>query len=222
MTSLSLKPLALAAALLAAGSPTAAQDLSALVHAHLVTVAAQRGLADVEINVPAPDARLNLTACPAATAGLPAGSKLPGRVAVEVDCPGQWRVRLPARVRAFAPVLVTARALARGDLVTSADVRAVRRELGPPGRQLERLPADQGARRPLGAGTVIGAHDLKPVRRVRRGEDVTVAFAGDGFQVQAQAVALRDGARGDRIAVRAASGRTLHATVTGPGAVQVP
>jgi flagella basal body P-ring formation protein FlgA len=82
--------------------------------------------------------------------------------------------------------------------------------------------AGRSPRRPLRAGEPLTEALLVPTPLVRRGERVKVIFARASFEITLDGVAREDGCAGQRIRiVNNGSGKTIVATVEGPGRVRL-
>ncbi len=181
-----------------------------------------------EIEVNRLDTRLQLADC-----DMPLGARLEsplipvGRVTVRVQCDSAqpWTVFVPARVRLFREVVVALRPLRRNALIQAEDVSLAERDTG---------LLSQGYL--TGLEQVIGNSLTRPIRPdqaippaavrlpvdVRKGDQVVIQASGPGISVRMSGEALSGGARGQQIRVRnLSSGRTLRATVTAPGQVEV-
>ena len=133
---------------------------------------------------------------------------------------------LLAMLTAAAPtptVLVAARPIARGTVITGADVACAPQH----GMVLGALVApDQAiglvARHALGAGVTIRADALAPAMLVRRGDPVTLRARGRGFTVEALGAASGDAAGGEGVAVvNTSTGTRLRGAVAGEGIVAI-
>jgi flagellar basal body P-ring formation protein FlgA len=178
-----------------------------------------------QISSGALDPRLRLPACNTSPqADPPAVRGAQATVTLRCAEPA-WTVYVPVRISDPRPVVVLARAAARGE--TLDESRLVLQE-----RDVAQLPfgyfatleqaLDMEARRPLGAGAVLTPNDAQPQRLVRRGETVTVVSRSGGIEVRAGGTALTDGARGERIRVRNDSSRRIvEGVVTAAGRIEV-
>lgn len=136
------------------------------------------------------------------------------------------RVHLRGQVVETAAVTVLNRSLSRGDIVAVEDVRVDRQPRNRTG--LLRSIVDPSeivgrqARRSLRAGQAIAAADFARPQVVARGETVTVVFRTRSLQVTGRGQTLQAGAVGDMVPVlNPQSKRTIHATVVGPGLVEI-
>lgn len=136
------------------------------------------------------------------------------------------RIHLRGQVLETAAVTVLNRPLARGDIVAAEDVRVDRQPRGRSGVLHSIVdPSDivgRQARRAMRAGQAVAASDFARPQVVGRGETVTVVFRTKALQVTGRGQTLQAGAVGDLIPVlNPQSKRTIHATVVGPGLVEI-
>ncbi|MGB3270782.1 MAG: flagellar basal body P-ring formation chaperone FlgA [Rhodanobacter sp.] len=172
------------------------------------------------------DLRLQLDACTEPLRALVSDQAQPrSRMTVPVQCPqpGGWTVRVPVHLQVFRQVLVSSRALLRGDGIGAADVHAEERDVTRLGYgYLDNLDqvAGRTLARAVARGTVLSPGSLGGRRMVRAGDHVQVLAQLEGIQVRAEGVALGSGDNGARLRVRnAASGRVIDAMVRAPGVV---
>lgn len=171
------------------------------------------------------DPRLRLPTCTSTpTADPPAVRGAQATVTLRCAEPA-WTVYVPVRIRDPRPVVVLARAVARGETLDAGMLSLQERDVAQlPFGYLATLEQalDMEARRPLGAGAVLTPNDAQPQRLVRRGEGVTVISRSGGIEVRAGGTAMADGARGERIRVRNDSSRRIvEGVVTGAGRIEV-
>lgn len=136
------------------------------------------------------------------------------------------RIHLRGQVVETTSVTVLNRPLSRGDIVSAEDVRVDRqprtrsgilRSIVDPSEIVGRQ-----ARRSLRAGQAIAAADFARPQVVARGETVTVVFRTKSLQVTGRGQSIQAGAVGDMIPIlNPQSKRTIHATVVGPGIVEI-
>ncbi|MGB3722633.1 MAG: flagellar basal body P-ring formation chaperone FlgA [Pacificimonas sp.] len=120
---------------------------------------------------------------------------------------------MPALANGVTPVAV----IERGSVIEGLDLMAAAQTPGA-------IPASdvigKEAARRLVPGRAIRAADVREVRAVERGEDITIVFAAGALEISAQGRALSGGGMGDSVRVQSADSRTpLSATITGPGRV---
>jgi flagella basal body P-ring formation protein FlgA len=129
----------------------------------------------------------------------------------------------PALASAMQVVTPT-RDIARGEVIGAGDV-----VLGTPanpllsGNVLTSLDAAEGmeARRPLRAGEIISATDLRHPVVVTKGQTVTMMFEAPGVELTAMGRAMSEGGIGDTVTVQnPASFRMVNAIVTAAGTVR--
>jgi flagellar basal body P-ring formation protein FlgA len=135
------------------------------------------------------------------------------------------RVRVTGRVRRMLDMPVLNRLVAPGETIAAQDIETIA------------LPADRltqafvvgiadlvgkTPKRSLRPGEPIRPSDVQTPIVIRRGELVTVVLQSATLLLTAQAKALEDGAQGQAIRVsNTRSGKTLDATVNGPGTVML-
>jgi flagella basal body P-ring formation protein FlgA len=123
-------------------------------------------------------------------------------------------------------VLVAARRLRKGSIVTCVDLAEQRLELRDLPRARLALPCDVAsdavALRDIAAGDVIRRVDVGTAPDVSAGSPVHVSVASGGISVTTTAIALGDAWVGDQVDVRLRQPtRTLRTRVIGPAAVQL-
>ena len=172
------------------------------------------------------DPRLVLADCRGMmVASLPPNLPPRPRMSVLVRCTAGtgWSIRVPVALQVFRDVLVTTRALQRGDGVQPGDVRAESRDITRLGYgYVDRLDqvAGRTLARPLPPGSVLTPSALGGRDMVRAGDRVAVVADIGGIEVRAGGVALGSGDNGARLRVRNdSSGRVIDAMVRGPGEV---
>jgi flagellar basal body P-ring formation protein FlgA len=178
--------------------------------------AAERGLrrqidarlAAVTLKAAALDARLRLPACPVALESFaqpPRGSQ--ARALVRVSCASgtPWSLNVPVEIHRELDVLVLRRAVARGEILTAADVVAQKRvSMGLASPYVGRIEdlAGRMTRRPLPEGTPVTAEALSAALLIKRGQTVTLTASTGGIQVRAPGRALADAAASQRLRVQ--------------------
>lgn len=170
--------------------------------------------ADARLEAGRLDERLHLSACPAALLTR-TSSETPTALSVEVRCEtaqAAWKLFVPVSVSVQVPVLVTKRALARGQAVTAADVEVQTRDRASLGSawlsSVDELQAGVLARFVV-PGSVLTPSLFASARVVRRGQSVTLVGLSGGFEVRAQGKALADAGAGERVRVENLSSRRV-------------
>lgn len=175
----------------------------------------------------AADPRLRLAACERMQAFLPAQGKPWGRTRVGLRCtqgPVAWQVYLPVTVQAWAPAPVARAPLTAGTALAAEalDSAVVDWAAGPtPPLADAAALAGRHLARNVPAGQPLRAADLRPRQWFASGATVQVTALGDGFQVQAEGVALGPGVEGQPTRVRTEAGRTLIGLPVGPTRVEM-
>jgi flagella basal body P-ring formation protein FlgA len=122
----------------------------------------------------------------------------------------------PAKVQVAAdiaeppiPAIVATRPVARGSVITAADVelRMVEPTTKTSGTRavaasIEKI-IGQEARQPLQTGEIVFADQVKSPLLVKRGDLISVGSQGGGIRVRTSARALQDGAHGELIQIEA-------------------
>ena len=237
-------------AMLAAGSPAAAQALPAPTAAQPVSTAVTwpgdagaasvaQALALTQQNLQVPegarveivpgslDARLRLAPCAHIEPHLPAGTRLWGRTRVGLRCvsgPVRWNVYLPMTVHLWAPALVSAGPLAAGSTLTADDLRLAEVDLAAsPARSYHHAGELIGRTLAvaLPAGATLRADALRLRQWFQAGEMVTVVARGPGYAVSGEAQALSNGVEGQPARLRTDNGRVITAMPVGTRRVEI-
>ena len=228
------KSLILSALLLALSWPAPGAELESRAE---IARAAERHLAErlagrfeeaPRIEASGLDPRLRLARCTVPLeAFLPPGGREIGSTTVGVRCNGdkRWTLYVPVKVTVFTQVVVAARSLPRGQLLSASDLSLARRDLARLPQGYFRDPAEvagQQLKRNVTAGQALTPALLKAPRTIRRGERVTLVAGGNGVEVRMPGIALNNAARGETVRVRnVSSKRIVLGVVAGPGLVQV-
>ena len=151
-----------------------------------------------------------------------------GAQTVEVRCaaPKAWSLYLPVRVEQQQGVVVAARALQAGQVLSAEDLSSVRRDSAhlPPGT----LQQTQGAvgqvlRYGVAAGQPIQRSMLTGPQLVHYGQPVSLVVQGMGIRLVALGQAMADGRVGQSVLVRnVQSGRMVSGIVDAQGQVVIP
>ncbi|MBC6907395.1 flagella basal body P-ring formation protein FlgA [Saccharophagus sp. K07] len=183
---------------------------------------------NLEVNASNLDPRLRLSKCLnplryEITSPRPYGSNL----SVKVNCsgPSPWTIYVPARVDVFAEIVVLARSLERGTVLTQDDVTLMRMNLAQAGfgniRDTNQVVGMELKRR-LEAGEPVRLSHVKQPQVVRKGDRVVLEASTGAVSVVTSATALASGQVGEQIQVRnEKSKRIVDAEIVGPGKVKV-
>lgn len=206
------------------------QSLSALEQAvsDYLEALQEEGVYRTQIRVTPLDSRLRLAACQMQPElFIPSGRRPVGNTVVGVRCaaPVPWTVYVQANVALMQRVLVAARPLPRGAILSESDVVLEEQDVS---RQsldvLQDIKHIKGLilKRSVASGMILHTGLLQAQASIRRGEKVTILGQLAGIDVRMEGVALVDGAKGEVIRVRnLSSGREVEAVVVAPGVVQV-
>jgi flagellar basal body P-ring formation protein FlgA len=186
------------------------QSLAAVRHAAEAALRREidAGVTGVELTAAALDPRLRVPACDAPLvthAALPRGTQL--RVVVRVACNSNanWNLNVPVEIHRKTDVLVTRRAVARGENLVAADVSVQSRVLPGLTSPFVARVADltgRPTRRPLPEGVAVPADALDAALLIHRGQNVTLAANAGGLEVRAPGVALANAAANQRVRVQ--------------------
>lgn len=199
----------------AAGAQQSHTSILEAVQTFLQTQAEQQFSGRVETRISPLDKRLKLAACASSLdVSLAPGAKLIGATSARVSCPSgaSWSIYVTGKISVFSYTLVSRRALARGTLVTAADLQLVEQDLSrlyygylsDPQRAL-----GKELTRAIPAGQVLTPSLLRAPLVVRRGDRVTLQARIGGLDVSMQGEALSDGAQGQRLRVRALNSKRV-------------
>lgn len=175
------------------------------------------------------DSRIALAPCSGALdvkfTGDPWKSEHPS---VQVACSGErpWRMYVTTTVSINGPALVAARPLGRGERITGTMVEArpvvvnaSRRGIITDTESVEGMVV----RRSVNAGSVLTPDLLEAPDAVSRGDHVIIRARSGYFSVQTRGKALANASVGEQVLVEnLGSSRTVKASVTGPGQVEIP
>jgi flagella basal body P-ring formation protein FlgA len=180
----------------------------------------------VEVKSGQVDPQLRLAPCNRIEAFLPPGAKLWGNSTVGVRCeaPEKWSLYVPVQVRVYADVVLSARALPRGETIGLEDLATQRLDL----TQLQRgvfvdvqQVVGKVAKTAIGGGTPLTPELLRAPPVVLQGQVVRLVFSDNGISVSSEGRALGNAGVGEPVQVKAASGKLIKGIVSGPGEVRV-
>ena len=181
---------------------------------------------EVTITVGQLDARMNLPACPAPQAFLPAGSRVWGKTSVGVRClaPSPWTVYVTAQVKVIAEYVASAVPLAQGQVVGPNDVMRMKGDLTTlpsgvltdPSQAIGRTVAMS-----VGMGSPMRVDSLRTERVVQQGQAVRLVSSGPGFSVATEGRALNNAAEGQIAQARTAAGQVVSGVARAGGYVDV-
>lgn len=182
----------------------------------------------VEIDISSIDPRLNLGVCEQPLIASMNQTQRPiGRINVKVDCQGAapWTKYVPVSIRVYEKVLVTTRPIARGEILTAADLAMVDTDvslLRYSYLQSPELAIGMESKRSLSTNTTIVQEALVAPTLVKRGDTVVLSAKAGTVEIRQQGVAMQSGELGKRISVRNTnSDQIVQAVVTGLGEAKV-
>lgn len=205
----------------AAASPPLTQQIAALFAQALDFPPAAHPALQVTLLTP-PAQRATLCATPALSLAGALGHP-DGMHSVIAQC-GRQRRFLQVSLQVTATWWQAARAIAPGEVVTAAQIRAHRGALAhAPGGLIfdPRRIVGHVALRALRPGDALVESQLRPPRAIRAGQRVEMIYLGDGFCIRAVGKALENAALRQRLRIQTAAGQLVTATATAPGVAQV-
>jgi flagella basal body P-ring formation protein FlgA len=179
------------------------------------------------VNVGQVDPRLHLPACSEALEGfLPTNTPARTNLTVGVRCNGNspWTVYVPVQVSVLQPVVVLARPVPRGTVLSAEDVKMESRNVGTSAAYFDDSASVIGKvlSRPGIAGQIINPTQLTSSIAVKRGQQVTLSAGSGAVAVKMSGTAMADAAVGDRLKVKNnTSARVIEGIVQPDGSVAV-
>jgi flagella basal body P-ring formation protein FlgA len=150
-----------------------------------------------------------------------------GRNSIGVSCKGKqpWNIFHTATISAYEKIVVLNQAVQRGEILTPQHVRLENREIS---RLRSGFFTDfnqvinKQAKRNFSSGKVLTVKNLTEPNLIKRGQKITIAATSPGFTIEMSGLAMQNGIKGQRIAVKNEnSNRIIQATVIQPGLVNV-
>ncbi|WP_133649611.1 flagellar basal body P-ring formation chaperone FlgA [Paraburkholderia flava] len=179
----------------------------------------------VEITV-APVFPRGLAACTTLSPFMPTGARLWGRTTVGVRCAGErpWTLYLQTKVSIHATYYLAARALAPGDVLTSADLVARDGDLTVLPMAIVTDPSQAvgaAALTRVAAGMPLRQDMLRSSASVSIGQTVRVVAQGQGFAISAEGSAMNNAGPGQQVRVKTASGQIISGIVKDGSTVEI-
>ncbi len=150
-----------------------------------------------------------------------------GRNSIGVSCKGKqsWNIFHTASIRAYEDIVVLKQAVQRGDIITAQHLMLQNREISKLRNnfftEINQVLNKQ-ARKNFSSGKVLTAKNLTEANLIKRGQKITIAATSPSFEIQMSGLAMQNGIKGQRIAVKNEnSQRIIQATVIKPGLVNV-
>jgi flagella basal body P-ring formation protein FlgA len=141
---------------------------------------------------------------------------------IDVDGAEGRATRLRMRAGSDAVLPVAARDLERGTTLTDADIaRESTVQWGAPARQDHAVEAGWVTRRRIARGETLAEPGVTAPNAVEAGDNVRIVYAHGPIELVLAGRAAGSGALGEKIAVRADTGRRLEGVIVAPGTVKV-
>lgn len=226
---------ALLSTLLSGVSPVLAEDgkfesidtIKATARAFISSHGEIQDQASTTVSIGNIDTRLTLPACGAPLeAFLPSGAKVQGKTTIGVRCqtPRPWTLYVPAKVASFSQVLTTNAPLRRGHLISAKDVSLQTRDSSSLNRAYLSDPVDaigKVLQKNLARSALITNAVLAEPHIINKGQQVDLQAGSRGLQVSVTAIALSDGAVGEKIRVKnLSSSKIVEGTILASGTVR--
>ncbi len=167
-----------------------------------------------------------LAACTQLEPFMPTGARLWGRMTVGVRCAGErpWTIYLQARISLRATYYLAARAMAPGEVFTSADLVARDGDLTGLPQVIVTDPSQVVGSVSLvriAGGMPLRRDMLKSASAVAIGQTVRVVAAGDGFSISAEGSAMNNASPGQQVRVKTANGQVISGIVKDGSTVEI-
>ena len=160
------------------------------------------------IEIKSLDSRLKLHKCTSPMVAFwPPGASQIGNTTVGIRCNDHkpWKIYIGAQIKLYEDVWVTNSAIARGSILSNANVTVEKREISFTHSEYfssQHSPIGLKAKRPLRKGDIIQVLALEKPMAIKRGARVVVIARVNGLEIRTAATALSSAAEGDRIRVR--------------------
>tara|TARA_B110000495_G_scaffold199128_1_gene212052 strand:+ start:2198 stop:3022 length:825 start_codon:yes stop_codon:yes gene_type:complete len=172
--------------------------------------------------------RLRVVECPEPlTAVQPATGLRGGRISIRVSCKGPrpWSVYVMVSLKSEVQVVITTRAMTRGDVLSREDINEKTVLRAPAHQPLVRQAEEalgNALKRSIGEGVELSAAMLKKPTIIRSGEHTLIMAEGGGLQVRVTGKALQHGVAGEIIRVlNLSSKKTVRGKVEADGTITV-
>ena len=180
----------------------------------------------VEISIGSIDPRLQLSRCDKLDMYIPSGGKLWGNSTVGIRCeqPSPWSIYVPVNVKVVAEVIVSAKQLTTGTIISASDLAKLPADLTQlPGSVMTMPEQAIGKTVTTGVppGYVLRMDMLRSPNIILQGQTVKIVTHGNGFSVSAEGKALGNAAVGQTISIRTPSGQVVTGIAKPEGYVQI-
>lgn len=200
------------------------QQIKVAAENHILTTVPHPEGGNLSVNAANIDQRIKATDCPEPLAtSASSTSSTRSNINVLVECPtDDWKVYVPVRLSVSIPMVVSARPLARGEMISLSDVRITMIELQRFRKEGFSEPSQiVGAKlkRNVRLGDVVERNDICVVCR---NEKVTIRAVKSGMTITTQGTSLQDGGTGDQVRVKNdKSQRIIEGIVTNAAEITV-
>ncbi|PCI44767.1 MAG: flagella basal body P-ring formation protein FlgA [Moraxellaceae bacterium] len=150
-----------------------------------------------------------------------------GRFVLKVYCtsPNPWSVSLPGELKHFLDIVVSARPLNRGEIITKHDLqwKKIASKLVRPGYSMDKESLiGYEIKRSLQVNQPIKPSHITPPLMIKKGQHVSITAQLNRLKVKSSGIALSNGTLGQVILVKnRKTKRVIEATILAPGKVMV-
>ncbi|MDR5752019.1 MULTISPECIES: flagellar basal body P-ring formation chaperone FlgA [unclassified Caballeronia] len=167
-----------------------------------------------------------LAPCTALDPFMPTGARLWGRTTVGVRCVGErpWTLYLQVRVSINATYYLAARAIAPGEVLSSADLIARDGDLTSMPQAIVTDPTQAVGAVALSrvpAGLPLRTDMLRGATSVSIGQNVRVVADGSGFSISAEGSVMNNAAPGQQVRVKTSAGQIITGVVKDSQTVEI-
>jgi flagella basal body P-ring formation protein FlgA len=167
-----------------------------------------------------------LAPCTSLDPFMPTGARLWGRTTVGVRCAGEhpWTLYLQVRVSINATYYLAARAIAPGEVLSSADLLARDGDLTSMPQAVVTDPTQAVGAVALSrvpAGLPLRTDMLRGASSVSIGQNVRVVADGSGFSISAEGSAMNNAAPGQQVRVKTSAGQIITGVVKDSQTVEI-
>ena len=200
-------------------------SISAMVRSFVVSQTA--GLpGKVTVLVSNLDPELNLASCKQLDPYVPAGFRLWGESTVDVRClqGAHWNISVPVKVIVMGHILVSARPLAAGRIISPSDLDLQKADLTQMPPDILHSPEEALGKvtsSPIMAGYVLRSSMLHLPWVVFQGKSVKLVAEGSDFKLTSMGHALANAWPGQEVRVRVESGKIITGIAQMDGSVKV-
>ena len=157
---------------------------------------------------------------------LPPRARPLGQLRVQARCPSNPRMsrNFVMGVSLQAQVMVAARDLTPGHVIQPGDWKQLTMDLAKLPTDVAETPSsieNKEIVRNIQAGRPFQLNDLRPITVIKSGDQVKLNFIGQGFSIDASALAMSNAGVGDTVRVRLPDGKVIQGIAVSNGVVEV-